>query len=256
MTGKIVMIDKITSNDRPNKVVVTVDAESSLSSTLELASALAVASQSELHGLFIEDRDLLRVASLPFAREVILASGQPRILDNQQLLRSFKARSRYFRQSLARHAQQSTLVWTYSTVRGDKRSIELAKSVEAEFLIIGQPTDTRSNVVNRKRILLTNSQNPKLYQALDVVLENFRDQPVELLLTSSANVSMQDSLRQLMKKLENHPLSSLVQIKPAALVTTLALKGPAVDFVIASRRDLELLEKILQRAHCPIIVVY
>ena len=249
------MIAEVKSNQRSNKVVVTVDVESSLASTLELAIAMAVASKSELHGLFIEDLDLLRVASLPFAREVILASGQPRILDNQQLLRSFKARSRYFRQSLARHAQQSAIVWAYSTVRGNRRSIQMAESVEAEFLIIGQPTESRSNAVKRKRILLVDSENPRLYQALDVVLGNFGGQSIELLLASSMESQAQDNLPQLTRKLEVHPHSSLIQINPAALVTTLALKGPPLDFVIASRSDPELLQKIMQLTTCPVIVV-
>jgi hypothetical protein len=249
------MITKITSNDRTNKVVVTVNAESTLSSTLELASALAVASQSELHGLFIEDLDLLRVASLPFAREVMLAGGQPRILDNQQLLCSLNASSRHFRQSLARYAQQSALAWTYSTVRGRRRSMELAESAGAEFLIIGQPSDRQSQILNLKRILLINDKNPRLHQALDVVLANIPGQSVELLLASPVKVSARKSLQQLTSKLEAHPNSNLIQITPGALVTTLTLKAQPVDFVIASRQEPELLQQIMQRATCPVIVV-
>jgi len=249
------MINKITSYDRPNKVVVTVDAESTLSSTLELASALAVASQSELHGLFIEDLDLLRVASLPFAREVMLAGGQPRILDNQQLLSSLNARSRHFRQSLARYAQQSALAWTYSTVRGRRRSMELAESTGAEFLIIGQPSDRQSQILNSRRILLINDKNPRLHQALDVVLANFPEQSVDLLLASSVKVPARKGLQQLTRKLEAHPNSSLTQVDPDKLVAALALKAQPVDFVIASRQEPELLQQIMQRASCPVIVV-
>jgi hypothetical protein len=249
------MITKITSKDRANTVVVTVDAETTLSSTLELASALAVASQSELHGLFIEDLDLLRVASLPFAREVMLAGGQPRILDNQQLLCSLNARSRHFRQSLERYAQQSALVWTYSTVRGRRRSMELAESAGAEFLIIGQPGDRQSQILNAKRILLINDKNPRLQQALDVVLANIPGQSIELLLASPMKVSAWKSLQQLTSKLEAHPNSSLSQINPGTLVSTLTLKAQPVDFVIASRQEPELLQQIMQCATCPVIVV-
>ena len=249
------MISELESDERSNKVVVTVDVESSLTSTLDLAIALAVASKSELHGLFIEDMDLLRVVNLPFAREVIRASGQPRILDKQQLLRSYKVKSRYFRQTLARYAQQSALVWDYSTVRGNRRSIEMAKSVEAEFFIIGQPAESRSNAVKRKRILLIDSQNPRLYQALDVVLGEFVGQSIELLLASSVKATPQDSLNQLMTKLEDYPHSNLIQINAAALVTALELKVQPLDFVIASRGDSKLLEEIMQLATCPMIVV-
>ena len=98
------MLSELKSIDLSNKVVVTGDIESSLTKTLDLAIALALASKSELHGLFIEDLNLLRAASLPFVQEVILASGRPRVLDNQQVLRSYEVRSRSFRQSLARQA--------------------------------------------------------------------------------------------------------------------------------------------------------
>jgi len=249
------VISEINSDERSNKVVVTVDVESSVTATLDLAIDLAVASKCELHGLFIEDVDLLRVAGLPFSREVILASGQPRNLDSEQLLRSYRVRSRYFRQSLARHAQQSALVWTYSTVRGNRRSIEKAQSVEAEYFIIGQPTESRSNTVKRKRILLIDSQNLRLYKALDVVLGDFGAQSIELLLVSAAKPSVADSLHQLMTKLEDHPHSSLIQITPAALATALELKGQPLDFVIASWRDDKLLEEIMQLASCRMIVV-
>jgi hypothetical protein len=249
------MVTEIKANDRPNKVVVTVDIESSLSPTLELAIALAVASRSNLHGLFIEDMDLLRVANLPFAREVILASGRPRILDNQQLFRSLNARSRHFRQSLERYAQQSSLAWTYSTVRGNRRSMQLAESADAQFLIIGRPPDKYSQVVKRKRILLINDQNSRLNQALDVVLANIPEQPVELLLVTSAETPVGDSLQRLTGQLEAHPNSRLIQVEPDELIATVGQKGWSVDFVIASRRDAELLQEIMQRGNCPVILV-
>ena len=249
------MVVKIRSTKRSNKVVVTVDVESSLSQTLELAIALAIASKSELHCLFIEDQDLLQVASLPFAHEVMLAGGQSRILDNQQLLRSFNAGSRYFRHSLAQQAEKSSLSWTYSKVRGRRRSMELAESAEAEFLIIGQQTGRYSQVLKPNRILLINHDNPRLYQALDVVLANLPDRPVDLILVAPVEPIPRNSLQQLTNKLEANPHSSLMQINPDALVTTLVRKSQPVDYVIVSRRDPELLQQIMQNSSCPMIVV-
>lgn len=249
------MITEIKGTERFNKVVVTLDVESPLSPTLELAIALAVASRSKLHGLFIEDMDLLRVASLPFTREVTLASGQQRTLDIQKLLRAFNAKSRYFRQSLEQYAQQSNVTWTYSTVRGEKRSMELAESAEAKFLIIGRPIGRPSQVLNPKRILLIDDQSPELYQAVDVVLANFPHQPIELLLVPSGKASSSDSVLQLNLKLKTHPHSHLIEINPDTLTTTLAQKAQIVDYVIVSRQDAESLQQIMQRATCPVIVV-
>ena len=72
----------------PRRIVVTVDIESHLPSTIELAVAIAASQQGALHGLFIEDEDLLRAASLPFAREVPLTGGKPRTFDDRMLERN------------------------------------------------------------------------------------------------------------------------------------------------------------------------
>jgi len=254
------MVTEPQGYERPNKVVVTVDIESTLTPTLELAIALAVASRSNLHGLFIEDMDLLRVASLPFSREVILASGRPRTLDSQQLFRSLNARSRHFRQALERYARQSALVWSYSKVRGRRRSIELSESAEAEFLIIGQPTEQRPQLLNPKRILLITNENRRLYQALDVVLANFPEQPAVLMLISPTNGGVQSDfpqgdLHELHSKLDARPYSSLLQMSPEVLTATLARKDQPVDYVIVSRHDPEILKQVMQSSTCPVIVV-
>lgn len=249
------MVTEPQGNERPNKVVVTVDVESTLSPTLELAIALAVASRSILHGLFVEDMDLLRVANLPFSREVILASGRHRTLDSQQLVRSLNARSRHFRQSLERYARQSALAWSYSKVRGRRRSIELSESAEAEFLIVGQPIEQRSQLLNPKRILLIANENRRLHQALDVVLTNFGDQPVVLMLISPTNARARSDLQELRSKLKARPNSSLLQIGPEALATALVRKDQPVDYVIVPRHDPEILKQIMHFSTCPVIVV-
>ena len=76
------------STGKQRRVIVTVDAQSHLPPTIELAVALAASRQIALHGVFVEDVDLMRVAQLPFTQEVPLFSGQPRSLDNRQLQRS------------------------------------------------------------------------------------------------------------------------------------------------------------------------
>ena len=50
------------------RIVVTIDTASRAEPAIAVAAAFAKAYQSALHGLFIEDTDLLAVAELPFTR--------------------------------------------------------------------------------------------------------------------------------------------------------------------------------------------
>ena len=55
------------------RVVVPLDAASENRTAIDTAARLAARAKAPLHGIFVEDEDLLRLAGLPFARQV--ASG-------------------------------------------------------------------------------------------------------------------------------------------------------------------------------------
>ena len=154
-----------------NRVVVTANLECYLPPAIELAIAIARSNNSGLHGLFIEDLDLLQIAGLPFSSEVSLASGQARVLDSQQVTLGFNARSRHFRRSLLQQAEKSSLPWSYSKARGGKLSKALEESINAEFLVIGQSRGAlnATGTMRPKRILLIGSDSQRLFQALDNV---------------------------------------------------------------------------------------
>ena len=245
-------IKKISS---PPKIVVTIDVDGFLAPALELAADLAFEHRTALHGLFIEDLDLVTVAGLPFAREVCSTSARPRMLDNQRLLRALNASSRLFRQSLEHHAERLSLSWSYSRFRGRKRSMEIGESAEAEFLIIGHPPNLRLRAAESKTILLLGNHNRRLYQALDAILTKLPGHSVDVLMVSAAGESAQKLPPQLARQFLLHPDWKLVQIDRDALPGKLQLKGGGFDFVIAQRGDPALLQHIMPGATCPVIVV-
>jgi nucleotide-binding universal stress UspA family protein len=57
------------------RVVVPLDAASEHRTAIETAARLAARAKAALHGVFVEDEDLLRLASLPFARQFTLGAG-------------------------------------------------------------------------------------------------------------------------------------------------------------------------------------
>src|SRR5207244_5618991 len=57
------------------RIVVSLDAVSENQVAVEAAARLALRWNAALHGVFVEDGDLLRLAGLPFARQVSLGAG-------------------------------------------------------------------------------------------------------------------------------------------------------------------------------------
>ena len=240
-----------------NRVVVTANLECYLPPAIELAIAIARSNNSGLHGLFIEDLDLLRVAGLPFSSEISLASGQARVLDSQQVTLGFNARSRHFRRSLLRQAEKSSLPWSYSKARGGKLSKALEESINAEFLVIGQSRGTLNSgdTIQPKRILLLGDHSQRLLQALDVVLHNFIGNVFELLFVPPSSGVPVNTAELLNDKLLLHPDSRLVQLSPESLSTVTETPGIPISCVITSRQRPELMQQYLQHLGCPMIVV-
>jgi hypothetical protein len=240
-----------------NRVVVTANLESYLPPAIELAIAIARSNNSGLHGLFIEDLDLLQIAGLPFSSEVSLASGQARVLDSQQVTLGFNARSRHFRRSLLQQAEKSSLPWSYSKARGGKLSKALEESTNAEFLVIGQSRGAlnATDTMRPKRILLIDNHSQRLFQALDVVLDNFIGLSFELLFVPPSSGISASTSELLIGKLTSHPHGRLVELSPESLSAVTQTPGAPISCVIISRQRPELMQQILQHLSCPMIVV-
>ena len=61
------------------RVVVTLDAASEYRTAIDTAVRLAARTGAPLHGLFVEDPDLLYLAALPFARQVTIGRGAEKL---------------------------------------------------------------------------------------------------------------------------------------------------------------------------------
>lgn len=238
-----------------DQVVVSIDQQGFLAPTLELGIALAVINRCSLHGLFIEDTDLMRVASLPFTREVSLLSAQPRALDYQDLLNSFNAIGRQFRQTLEQHAQQSSLNWSYRTVRGRRHQTALQESTTASFLIMGHPGNARTLTSRTRRIVLINHHSQRLLQALDAVLEKFLQYPVELILVSRKTPTDFNTLAMLDDKRRTRGNVSIREVTSDQVIAYSSPRGEPVDYLIGGRDDYDLIEQWVQVTNCTAIVV-
>ena len=129
------------------RILVAIDTSPHGSAALEAAARLATELRAELQGLFIEDINLLRLAGLPFAREIDYSSGTSRPLDSEEMERALRTRAEGVRQAIAETAQRTRLRWSFRISRGNLAQTMLTESLDSELLVIGReessPTSSR-----------------------------------------------------------------------------------------------------------------
>lgn len=119
------------------RIVVAVDASPCGRAALEAATQWAAQVRAELQALFVEDGDLLRLASLPMAHEVPLSYAVPRPLGVAGLECVFRAHAEQMRRALAEAAQRLQIRWSFQVQRGNLVRTSRASAAQAELLIVG-----------------------------------------------------------------------------------------------------------------------
>jgi hypothetical protein len=119
------------------RVVVSLDAASETSTAIDTAVRLAGRWRVPLHGVFIEDEELIGLAGLPFARQVTLGTGvEPLTTDHvEDHFRAFAERAR---RELASAADRHGLRWSFEVGRGPLAPDALGG--EDDFVVAGVVT--------------------------------------------------------------------------------------------------------------------
>jgi nucleotide-binding universal stress UspA family protein len=126
------------------RIVVGLDASPHSLAALEAAADLAARMQAELVGMFVEDINLLRLAELPFAREVGMFSGTRRRLDSGQVERQLRVQAERARRALEGYAEPLHVRWTFQVTRGGVASELLSAACEADLVILGRTSQRLS----------------------------------------------------------------------------------------------------------------
>jgi hypothetical protein len=99
------------------RIVVALEAASENRTAIDTAARLAARWKTRLHGVFVEDDDLIRLAHLPFARQVTLGFGVE-TLNLQQARRQMHAFAERARRDLAAAARRHRVEWSFEIVHG------------------------------------------------------------------------------------------------------------------------------------------
>lgn len=121
-----------------HRILVGVDASPQSLIALRIAGDLASKLDAELIGIFVEDVNLLRMAALPFAREIGLFSASLRLLDSPHIERQLRAQARWAHRIMANMAEQANLRWSFRTARGAIPAQLLAAASEADLVVLGR----------------------------------------------------------------------------------------------------------------------
>jgi len=120
------------------RIVIAIDASPTSLAALEATADLAARWDAEILGIFVEDTNLLRMASLPFAGEVGSHSGSFRAINTNDITRQIKSQAERARQAFDTTARRLGVRSSFKVARGTVQEELLAALRDADLLSLGK----------------------------------------------------------------------------------------------------------------------
>ncbi len=147
------------------RILVALDASPDSLAAAEAAAEMAALLSAELHGLFVEDTELLRLVESPLARELDLLTASARGAESAVLEDQLRAHAAKARQALGRLADRLSIRSSFRVARGSVAQEILAAAAEADLVTLGRigwtvrrrrdlGKTTRALISNGRRVLL------------------------------------------------------------------------------------------------------
>lgn len=236
-----------------SRIIITIDSSAFSDATLEYAVNMAARLKRPLHGIFIEDTDLLSTAELPFSMEICLNTGQPRRLSSSSLQSAFDSIAKHFQQQLSQRADKMAVRWSISSVRGRRRDFRFEDYSEADYCIFEPGITTRkpAGAPGKINFLVIDGSGEDFYKTLASLLTPLEGKELHLTLADGANKHEAEQLQNIL------PSGTQVhQLDKDQLTTILQHSKISFDYVVVSRRRwLDELAPLLGRLNCPLILV-
>jgi nucleotide-binding universal stress UspA family protein len=165
------------------RILIALDASASSLAALRAAVTLAAELGADLEGLFVEDANLMRIATLPVARRVLFPSAAEEPLDSSSMELELKVLARRAQRSLAALAEHSGIRWTFRVVRGNVPLEILAAASESDLLTVGcfgwslarrmqMGSTAQSAAINAPKALLLVKQPLAIYRPVLVLFDS------------------------------------------------------------------------------------
>lgn len=128
------------SNGGIKRILVALDASEANRTALQAAATLASQLQAELQALFVEDINLLRLAELPFAREVLIGSREGRRITPANMERQIQQQTSRLRSFVEALARQQQFKVDFKVLRGHISNELCLATQQMDLLILGKNT--------------------------------------------------------------------------------------------------------------------
>lgn len=118
------------------RMLMAVDASTQNYDALEAAAEFASQLRTHLMALFVEDINLLKLAELPFAKELDRSSGIMRPLDPERVTRAFRADARKFEKRLGEESAKRRISVSMRVVRGHHAAAALEMAAKGDIVFL------------------------------------------------------------------------------------------------------------------------
>jgi hypothetical protein len=165
-----------------NRILVALDSTRASLSALESAALLAEAMQYELVGLFVEDSDLMTLATLPFSREV-RRTGVIQNLDPTALQKEVEAHAAAARYALRDVAVRRRLRWSFRSVQSQLGAEFTAVATDVDIVCVSGrggdryrrvPTENPARVALERQapVLVAGSLADRIDKPIGVIVDH------------------------------------------------------------------------------------
>jgi hypothetical protein len=132
-------------------ILVTLEISDTGELALDIAARMAVISQAELEGVFIENSDLISLAKLPFLRQTSSYTSIAEAINPERMQCDLNAQARQAERMLIQCAKLMGLEYSFRIWKGQVTLASLNANLEADILgIVKSPAYRRHVVVARK----------------------------------------------------------------------------------------------------------
>jgi nucleotide-binding universal stress UspA family protein len=227
------------------RILIAVDVSASGIAALEAVVAFASRMEAELLGLFIEDINLLRLAALPFAREVSFLSARTRRLGGAEMERALRAQAALAEAALIAAAQREGVSCSFRVVRGEVTAELLAAAHEVDLVAIGMTRAGKRHAGSTMRGILGTAPGSLLLLPPDTQIRS----PVMVIYDGSAASVNALAVAQRLAQMDSGMLTLLISGSAARMrqevAERLAGSGLVVRYHVLSELDIiELVQSI------------
>jgi nucleotide-binding universal stress UspA family protein len=239
--------------------------------TLETLSLLAGESPAEIHGLFVEDIELLSLAGLPLAREYCRLTHVERVVQAPELERQFRIQARAAEQALTALASRCGLHCSFRTVRGEPATL-LRETLEAmDLMLLGATRNTLSvadyraaaprgrSIKRPVTVVFDGSETAQRALGVGAQLARTGAGTLTVLLVAESSAALDTLRAQVAKRLGPQPAAFREALKPdmSELIRQVQ-SSRAGCLVIGWNEDLLIpdnIERLRRQPGCPVVLV-